>query len=571
MFTLITRVFWRPQWRYGLSCLALVSGLLGAGAYLLTPYQALLRWYLGLNDCFYRAESWPQRFFTPAVKSQGNLLALLALALCSVGLGFLLYRWRRTPTPLPALPWPRLARPDALYLLGLLGAASGLWWWGNGRVVRGPDEVFSALYCAPLPPFQTVAYYMLPNNHLLFNVLNGTLFGWHPDLVQTGRLLSGAAYLATVASVYGWFRGLAGHRLLAALVALAAALQFPLWGFGFQARGYALYALAHWGAFIGLFGYLRDRRGGWLLLNAGCCAVGYAAVPTFLFFHLAQLAFGGLYQWQRRALDWRFWRYQAGALLAVYLFYLPALGFSGLAALTSNEYVRPTSATLGGFLPAFGHDLHDFMKYCFSNAKLGVPLSEGLSLLPLLLLWARRDTAWFAYGLFYALLLAVAVGLMLGMRHSINQRNLVGHCSLALALVPATLYWLLGQLPAHWRRPRWQLGGTVLVLLVLGRQFVRASPVKYPESLYLSDNDRAYRAITAGLLPIRAGQRVAYSWESFYVYYVGQRRGLRGYLTCTPPLADYYIVLPTEQLPTAAAPRYELLTKGPEFALYRRK
>jgi hypothetical protein len=564
-----------PQWlpQYGLFALVLLVGLLASGTYWLTPYPKLLHWYLGLNNCFYRAESWPERFFTPAVKAKGNLLALVALVLCSAGLGILLYHWRRIPQPrqLALSLLPRLGRPDALYLLGLLGAASGLWWWGNSRVVPGTDEVFSALYCAPLPPFQTVAYYMLPNNHLLFNLLNGTLFGRSADLVHTGRLLSGLAYLATVASVYGWFRGLTGHRLLAAVVALVTALQFPLWGFSFQARGYALYALAHWGAFIGLFGYLRDRRGGWLLLNAVCCVVGYAAVPTFLFFHLAQLAFGVLYQWQQRALDWRFWRYQAGGLLTVYLFYLPALGFSGLAALTSNEYVQSTSPTIAGFLPAFSHDLHGFMQYCFSTIELGVPLSELLSLLPLLLLLARRNTAWFAYGLFYALLLAVAVGLMLGMRHSVNQRNLIGHCSLALALVPATLYWLLGQLPAHWRRPRWQLGGTVLVLLALGRQFVHASPVKNPENLYIFDNSRAYRAIITDLLTIRAGQRVAYSWESFYVYYAGQQRGLSGYLTCSPPLADYYIVLPNEELPPVAAPNYELLAKGAEFTLYRRK
>jgi hypothetical protein len=460
-----------------------------------------------------------------------------------------------------------------LHVLGLLLVSGGLWWGGSSLVVRGPDEVFSALYCAPLPAFQTVAYYMLPNNHLLFNLLNGSLFGHNPDLATTGRLLSGGAYLLTVAGVYGWFRGLTGSRPLALGVALTVALQYTLWGFGFQARGYALYALAHWGAFIGLFGYLRTRRPGGLLLNAVCCVVGYAAVPTFLFFHLAQLLFGALYHWQRRAVDWRFWRYQLAALLAVYLFYLPALGFSGLAALTSNEYVRPTNDTLAGFLPAFGLGLDELVHHCFSYVEFHGPLSIALVLLPLLLLLARRTTAWFAYGLFYACLLAVAAGLMLGMRHLVNLRNLLGQCSLALALVPATLYWVAGALPAGWPRQLARPLVVLPVLLLLSTTFLTSNPIVFPVDLYFSDNGRATQAIAAALAPVPSGQRVAYSWDSFYVYYVGQQRGLRGYLPCTPPpaLADFYITLPSEPLPAAAAPYYQLLQKGPELILYQRK
>ncbi|RYU77775.1 hypothetical protein [Hymenobacter persicinus] len=557
--------------RFLLGAAVLLIAAVGAIAYLVSSYAALQSWYLGLNSCFYRVESWPTQFFTPAVKAQGNLLCALALGLCTLGLAYLAYRWRQAPTAPLAAPPSWLRRADALYLLPVLATASGLWWWGQAAVVPGTDEVFSALYCARLPAFQTVAYYMLPNNHLLFNLLNGGLFGGADNLVATGRLLSGVAYLVTVAAAYGWFRQLTEHRLLAALVALTVALQFPLWGFGFQARGYALYALAHWGAFIGLFGYLQYRRGGWLLLNAVSCAAGYAVVPTFLYFHLGQLAFGVVYQLLRRELDWRFWRYQAAALVAVFLFYLPALSFSGLAALTSNEYVRPKSATLGGFLPSFGQDLQGYVTYCFSRVKvLGVQLSYVLALLPLLLR-AKRNTIWFAYGLFYALLLLVLVLLMIGMRRSTNQRNLIGHCSLAQALVPATLYWLLSRLPAHWRAARWQLGVTAGLLLILGLKFAKTNPIAKAEDLYLFDNTTAYRAIEDGVQTIPAGRSVAFSWESFNAYHAARQRGLRCSLPCEPASADYYVVYGREKLPVALASQYELASTFPKHRIYRRR
>jgi hypothetical protein len=420
-------------------------------------------------------------FFTPAVKVQGNLLCALALALGIGGIGYILHRWRQArPTHLPAVRLRSLHRTDVLYILGLMIICCGLWWWGYARVVPGTDEVFSALYCAQVPSFQTVAYYMLPNNHLLFNLLNGVLFSGATDnLVATGRLLSGLAYLTTVAGVYGWFRQLTTHRPLAALVALTAALQFSLWGFGFQARGYALYALAHWGAFISLFAYLRHKHRSWLLLNAVSCVVGYATVPSFLYFHIAQLAFGVSYQLLQREADWRFWRYQVGALLAVYLFYLPAFCFSGLGAFTSNDYVRPKRALLLEFIPFFGQDILNFIADCFSRIEiLGLPLSYGLALLPLALLRARRNSVWFAYGLFYLLLLLTLGALILGMRRSPFQRNLIGHCSLALTLVPAAIYWLLGRLPAHYTPRCWQLGGISLLLLLLLGQFIRNNPIR---------------------------------------------------------------------------------------------
>ena len=50
-----------------------------------------------------------------------------------------------------------------------LGAAYISWQWGKQLIVPTYDEVFSAQNCAGIHPFQTIAYYMLPNNHIFFN------------------------------------------------------------------------------------------------------------------------------------------------------------------------------------------------------------------------------------------------------------------------------------------------------------------------------------------------------------------------------------------------------------------
>jgi len=132
---------------------------------------------------------------------------------------------------------------------------------------------------------------------------------------------------------------------MGALLALLAGLRFSLWGFGFQARGYALYALLHWVVVGTLLAHWRQpRQLKWLVGNMLAVAAGYAVVPTFLFYHAAQLLAGAVVQLQRRRFEGQFWRYQVGAGALAGAFYLPIMGFSGLASLAANPYVRPFKA-----------------------------------------------------------------------------------------------------------------------------------------------------------------------------------------------------------------------------------
>lgn len=539
-------------------------------AYLLTPYPALRDWYLRRTPYLYRAAAWPQDFFTPAVKARGNLLAALALV-ALVGVGA--YGWWARPRQPDATapPLRLLSRADRPWLAGLLLLAAGLWAWGATQVPPAYDEVFSAVYCAGNESLlATWSYYMLPNNHVLFNLLNGGLFGWPhrlPWLVPTGRLLSGLAYAGTLAVVYRLVAGLTGRRGVGALLAVLAGLQFSLWGFGFQARGYALYALLHWVAVGTLLAHWRQpRQNKWLIINMLAVAAGYAVVPTFLFYHAAQLLAGAAVQLRQRRFDGRFWRCQVGALALAGAFYLPIIGFSGLAALAANPYVRPFGGSLAEFIVKAWPDVKSYAPYAFGEIGLGPWPAYILILLPLTLLAHRR---YWQLGLLYlAWLLAVAGG-TLGLRHVIFHRNLLAFFSLAVVLAPLTVGAWLGR----WR-PWAGLAGALVVLGGVGLGFVRHNPVREPLALYYFDLPAGFDAARQRLAKLPGGAAsVAFSEESFYPYFLYRRAGhLAPHPAQRPaPAANYFITAPNDALPPALAGRYQPVDTVGTYRLWRRQ
>ncbi|MGZ3873322.1 MAG: hypothetical protein ACXVJD_10410, partial [Mucilaginibacter sp.] len=247
----------------------LMLSLLFCVIFLLTDYNRLSHWYIGLGQTFYRLHFWRVDFFTPETKKDGNLFCIAGLLACVILLAFLYRRRQQEKVN------PRLNHRNLLPAIFLILSGIAAWWCGNSLVRPAFDEVFSAVNCAALPPFQALSYYMLPNNHILFNLLNGLFFHFAPDKVFTGRLISLACYLSLIALMFSWLLNLFKNGFLAVAATLALMLQFPVWGFSFQARGYELCTLAAWLAFFALSRYSLFNSARWLNIYVAACVTGY--------------------------------------------------------------------------------------------------------------------------------------------------------------------------------------------------------------------------------------------------------------------------------------------------------
>jgi len=342
-------------------------------------------------------------------------------------------------------------------------------------------------------------------------------------------------------------------------------VQFSLWGFGFQARGYALYALLHWVALAALLAYWRQPRRAWLWLNATAVVAAYATVPTFLFYHAAQLLAAALVQGRQRQLDRAFWLSQAGALALGGAFYLPVLGFSGLGALTANPYVRPFQGSLTDFIGQAWPDFRSYAPYCFGEAWLGPWPAYVLTLVPLALLAHRR---YWQLGVVYAAWLLALAGGTLWLRHVLFHRNLLALFSLALVLAPLTV----GVLLRGWR-PWAGWAGALLLGGWLGAGMLHHNPVRDPGPLYFYDIHKEFGAAQQRLASLPAGPlSIGFSEESFYPYFLYlQAGGHAPHPALRPaPATTYYLTAAADALPPNLAGHYQPIDTVGTYRLWRR-
>src|SRR6185437_2523019 len=235
---------------YVLSVIAFIAVSWFSFFYIFHDLGYLKNWFLSLNPCIYNATGW-QSWFNPVTKENGNLYCIAAIIASITGLIYILWKWSKLNKIREYYLYSVTIAPRHVLFPGLLILLQiFLWLWGQTMVAPAFDEVFSAVNCAAVPVFQCMAYYMLPNNHIFFNVLNNILFHNAGDQVLTGRLISLFAWLVLVKWAYYWFAGQFKNRLFAFLASIVLAVQFSTWGFAFQARGYELYALEQWASFI---------------------------------------------------------------------------------------------------------------------------------------------------------------------------------------------------------------------------------------------------------------------------------------------------------------------------------
>jgi len=543
--------------------------------YLFSRYGRLVAWYTNLNDCFYRVRYWSHSFFTPGVKSDGNMYCVIAIVASLLMFAYVRRALRRER----AFP---VQEAGISYKVGdLLPISLGificlaLWLWGNHMAMPAYDEVFSAQNAAGIHPFQCVSYYMLPNNHLLFNFINAILFHAADDKVVTGRILSLFVYCALMVVLFAWFNKLVRNRWVALLIAVTGILQFQVWGFSFQARGYELFLLAGWGMVISLLGYLASLQRKWLYVNILSCAAGYFCMPSFFYLHVAQIVFMLLYLffYQQRVVA--LWKAQVAAILFGFLLYLPALCFSGLAAIAANGYVAPMSyfknAGLGALLSWMGPVVMHHITLIFSDVHWqNVSFGLLFYLLPVALLFNRKNKNDVLFGMFYVGMWLVFFVIAIAMKRTPFDRNLICQDSITLVAVIRVLAWVVGIADSNSKRLLLRRSIFAVLMLLLSFHFLSTNETSLKDGLYEYDVNRTYADISTGLQLIPAGSTLAFSDLGFYCNYVCRQHGLKTD-NCASYHEDYFVRHRYDELPAAVEQGYVLAGKFDLYEVYKRK
>jgi len=523
--------------------------------YLLSDYKSLVIWFLKMNDCFYSSKHWQDNFFSPGVKKQGNIYCIAGLIVCLLLLYLLSKQWKRAAETLKF----RFAKQNLWYVSLCMLLSTAAWIWGNSLVHQSFDEVFSAINCASLPPFQTLSYYMLPNNHILFNLLNSTLFIFADDKVFTGKLISLACYLGTVLVMFSFWTGFVKNKLLLTVITVVLALQFPVWGFGYEARGYALYTFMAWLSFYSLVQYIHTNHQQWLYYYAVAVVAGYWCLPTFLYFHSAILIFGLLWTVYTCAWDVCFWKMQLIIVSAVFLLYLPAICFSGIHALSGNPYVSGHIMTWKEFYISTRVSFNNYLSFFSSSFTKHHSGDVALFLLPLSLLCFYRNRMAVLCGLFYVALWSSCIGVAFAMKIYAIDRTLSGHISISFGLTIYSFYLILQKLNSVVKSPLFTDTVLMILLILQGIRFGIGDKMNADFALYNNDINIKYDLIVhEGIDIISKGSTIAFSDECFYWYYQCERRGfiVNKHISGNE---QYFVRLKSELLPAGYAKRYRLI------------
>jgi len=559
-----------PKWFVGIPLLFLAAYIFGTICYLISDYIALKAWYLHLFPCIYRHSYWTEQFFTPEVLRLGKIYAALGL-LISLVLSTWLFRMVFKHKSFGSVSI-QLNRSDSIPLFILYGLAISCWIYGFLVSYPAYDEVFSAINCAGIHPFQTVSYYMLPNNHVFFNLLNGTIFHWVDNKVVSGRVISGIAMLALIPVLYFWLLKQTKSRYYATLFGGLMLLQFPVWAFSFQARGYAIYLFCAWVAILSLQKYLESRRGVFLVIHGLVTVIGFWIMPAYLFWEIAILLYALIYMICFRKLEWKLIITHVIAACFVYLAYLPILLFSGKAAVTDNRYVKAGKIlAFKEYWPGFKNTFRCSIQYCFSGNIDGHNWSYLiLFFLPVLLYFLIRKTGSASFVGFYIITWLVLTAMILNTQVYPFMRNLIAHDSITLGVLLISIYTFANQILGE-RYKLVRAGLFSVAVLGMAYHFTVFNRGHIHDSIYSYEADVRYKSLQSAVLSLPAGARVGLSDEGFYWQFLCERRGIPASM-CMGVDANYYIkIKDTESLPAMDSSRATLWKMADEYEIYKLK
>ena len=531
---------------YFIVLLILLGNIIFTAFYLLHDYQYLSRWYLSLGDYMYRKEHWQEKFFTHATKSKGNVFAAIwGIISLTISVWMLVKQKLLIPKKSPFyLP------PFRHYLWYVLIALLCITFWilGKKMIQTSYDEIFSAVYCSGTHPIHTISYYMLPNNHILFNLINGAFAHLFSDNILSGRIISLLAYIVLICILFDWLYKITNNTWLAFVAILPIALQFTTWGFSFQARGYELFLLCSWISFISLHKYSINRELKHLQISSAYNIICFMIIPSYMYQLAAQVLLMTGLQLMNRSIDKQWWKYLIITFVGIFLFYLPVICFSGRSSIAGNGYVNVFDTSLNTFLPIFYSYSKYIVNFCFSSLfGKDNPLNYLLLLIPLVLLFSPK-MLWvtFLLILFY-------------MKMPAPIRTLNFHVSYTIAMVIYSIYFIINS--ASKFIGKYSLYVTIaafsICTLLLSIHIGKTDKRELNENLYGYSILGVYDANMQSILHMTHGSRVGFSYESFYWYFHCKRQG---YICSFSPVGneDYYVIRSGEVPPPFLAQKYIL-------------
>jgi len=459
-------------------------------------------------------------FFTLRTKRLGNYFCIAAII---AAVAAFVISWKIRPSiNLPTLTIA--AKRDVFIMAPIIAICGFLSIEARPILVPVNDEVFSAIYCAGIHPLQTISYYMLPNNHILFNLLNNFCSRFSSDAVSTGRNISFAFFLILICLCYQFLKELINNRWITAIACFALALQFPVFDFSQQARGYELLVVLSWCAFLSLFRYINTGKGQWLSACAVSCILGYFCIPVFLYLHLAIILLSVFYQLSIRKADWWFWGSQLLIIFVSFALYLPSICFSGLGSITSNIYV--TGELSGPLWLQMGPFISGCLKFSLLNLDKRTGLLDlAIFMLPVVLLFYRKKKySAFLLGVFFITMWCSCLLIILIMGNAPPERSLIAQFSITLALDIYSLFLISSELAAA-ARAKWLrvLLPTVIIFLLCINALIKDIP--NVSMLYHADINGFYDIVATELNGIPENAVIGFSNDSFYWYYIALKNG----------------------------------------------
>lgn len=554
--------------------LCLLASLLFSVFFLIADYRSLSEWYLNMGSCFYKQEEWSTLFFTQHIKSKGNVFAGLSTLVATAGIFYIGAKWNVYTIGTNTFV-VKITR-NAVYWYVAVFALSIYFGVTEWRLLSPAyDEVFSAINCAELPLFKTLSYYMLPNNHIGFNAINKVLFGWYGDFVESGRLISLLAYTGVMAGIFYTLSLAVKNRVMAFVALVPVTLQFHTWGFAAQARGYELLLLCGWVAILSVWGYVRDKKSVYLLTGTTANILGFIILPSFMYLYPAQLACVAAYMLYNRKWDAQYIKYQLVLVAVVYLWYTPALCFSGLEAFTDNKWVKPMVHSVWEYIPMFWLSFTRFINDCFyGNVDAYTPIWYIVFITPVLLLFSK-DKKNKQVSIFYIALWVSYILYSLVIRRTPFHRTLIIHFSVTMACCVYAYYVFISFVIDYISSDKLKVIAKTIVFsipvfLYAGYRFQwNINNVSWV--LYGYDINSTYNNQTEGLMQISDGSTVSFSDEAFYFYYIARKINY-SVNRCGTTDASYYIKSEPEVLPALDKGAYKFVAGcGDNYAIYKRE